>query len=169
MISLFKFKEQGFTLLALLVIINIMGLSLSLSGKYWYTIKIRETEKELLFRGCQFIKAIGNYYLNSPGSTKTYPANLRDLLKDQRSANTTRYIRRIYKDPIKPCNDWGTIVDKYGRIKGVYSTSEMEPLKKEGFPSEISQFTGKEKYSEWKFIYYPPEKNKQGNKRENKK
>ena len=145
-------------MLALLVIINIMGLSLSLSGKYWYTVKLREREKELLFRGCQFIKAIGNYYQNSPGSTKTYPANIRDLLKDQRFANTTRYIRRIYKDPIKPGNDWGTIVDKCGRIKGVYSTSEMGPLKKEGFPSEISQFTGKEKYSEWKFIYYPPEK-----------
>ena len=154
-----KYREHGFTLLALLVIINIMGLSLSLSGKYWYTVKTREREKELLFRGFQFIKAIGNYYQNSPGSAKTYPANLRGLLKDQRFSNTKRYIRRIYKDPMKPDNDWGTIVDKYGRIKGVYSTSEMEPLKKEGFHGELSRFTGKEKYSEWKFIYYPPEKN----------
>jgi len=69
MILLSKYRQQGFTLLAMLIMINLVGLSLSLCGKYWYTIKKREMEKywytikkremekELIFRGCQFIKA----------------------------------------------------------------------------------------------------------------
>jgi type II secretory pathway pseudopilin PulG len=158
MILLSKYRQQGFTLLAMLIMINLVGLSLSLCGKYWYTIKKREMEKELIFRGCQFIKAIDSYYENSPGSNMTYPSKLSDLLHDSRFSYKKRHIRRIYKNPLEPYNDWQTIVDKGKRIRGVYIKSEMEPLKKDGFPCELSHFIGKERYSDWKFIHYPTNK-----------
>lgn len=158
--SLAQDKEYGFTLLALLVIISIMGICLSSAGKYWSTVAQRENEKELLFRGTQFLEAIGNYYQNSPRSTKTYPAKLEDLLKDPRYLTKTRHLRRIYKDPLNPDRDWGLILDNRGRIKGIYSKSNKEPLKKEGFPDGLSHFAGKNKYSDWKFVYLPPEKKK---------
>jgi len=40
----------------------------------------------------------------------------------------------------------------------------MEPLKKDGFPGELSHFIGKERYSDWKFIHYPANKNNQEHK-----
>lgn len=158
MVSLSKYRQQGFTLLAMLVIINLMGLSLSLCGKYWYTAKKREMEKELIFRGCQFIRAIDSFYTSSPGSTMTYPSSLGDLLRDPRFAHKKRHIRRIYKNPIEPYNDWQAIVGKDKRIRGVYIKSEAEPLKKDNFPSELSHFIGKERYSDWRFIYHPAQR-----------
>ena len=51
--------------------------------------------------------------------------------------------------------EWDKIIDKAGRIIGVRSKSEKEPLKKAGFTDEYKSFEGKTKYSEWEFISKP--------------
>ena len=159
--SLHKCEGNGFILIALLVIINIMGLSLSMYGRYWKTVIKREKEKELLFRGTQIIKAIGNYYENSSGTYKRFPVSLDDLLKDPRFLKTTRYLRKKYNDPISGNSEWGIVTDKKGGIKGIYSKSDAEPLKKGNFPDELSYFAGKRRYSDWKFIYKSQERGEQ--------
>jgi hypothetical protein len=40
-----------------------------------------------------------------------------------------------------------------GGIFGVYSLSEESPIKRSNFRPNESGFEGKEKYSDWKFIY----------------
>ncbi len=145
--------ESGFTYLALMFSIVIIGIGLSVIGPSWKTAKKIEKEEDLLFRGKEIADAIGAYYNGFPGQ-KAFPARLEDLLKDPRYPTTKRYLRKLYKDPITN-SDWILILDANQRIRGVKSKSDEEPLKKANFLDEFKNFEGKTKYSEWVFEYMP--------------
>jgi type II secretory pathway pseudopilin PulG len=143
--------SRGFTYIGLLVIIVVIGISLGAAGKYWQNVMLRDKEKELLFRGDQYRIAIDRYTLAIPGR-RMYPHRIKDLLKDPRTITRKRHLRRKYSDPITG-EDFVLIRDPATRrIIGVHSKSELEPLKKEGFPEHQKDFADKEKYSEWKFV-----------------
>jgi len=75
---------------ALLVAMSIMAVMLTVAMPVWKHTAQREKEDELVFRGMQYVHAIGMFqrkYANA------YPPNL-DLLVDQ------RFLRKKYKDPI---------------------------------------------------------------------
>ncbi|MFZ4855356.1 MAG: type II secretion system protein [Desulfuromonadaceae bacterium] len=55
-------NQNGFTYILALTIVVIMGIMLGMVGQSWKTIKQREQEKELLFRGSQIKEAIENWY-----------------------------------------------------------------------------------------------------------
>ena len=94
-------NQRGFTLLMVLVMIVVIGLVLGITGASWKTITQRAKEEELLFRGEQYRQAIGSYFNSAQGGAKgAYPANLEDLLRDPRSAQVVRHIRKLYKDPM---------------------------------------------------------------------
>jgi len=154
--STIRNPRSGFTYIALLVAIIIIGISLGTAGKYWQNVMMREKEEELLFRGGQYRLAIERYYLSIPGRNQ-YPQNIDDLLKDSRSAAGKRYLRQKYMDPITR-EDFEVIRDltKGNRITGVYSKSEKEPLRTTGFDEINKEFEGKKKYNEWKFYVTPP-------------
>lgn len=145
----------GFTYLGLLYIITIMGITLAMASTLWSFAQQREKERELLFIGHQFRRAIGLYYERTPGAEKKYPNQLQDLLLDNRYVTTQRYLRQIYRDPITGVSDWGLVPAPSGGIMGVYSKSEANPIKTENFKVEDSVLEGAKKYSEWKFIYIP--------------
>ncbi len=147
--------EKGFTYPAALLLIVIVSSSLMVVQKQWSTIVKRDNEKELFFRAGQIVQGIESFYTNSPGGTVQYPRSLNVLLKDNRYPVLKRHLRKIYKDPMSKQTDWGIIYDGTGRIKGIYSKSQAEPLKKGGFPKVYKTFENKKKYSEWKFIYEP--------------
>ena len=166
--SLLIQNQRGATLVVVLVIVVIMGLSLGIAGSTWRTVVQQAKEKELLFRGDQYRRAIGTYYKMVHGGTKgAFPTRLEDLLKDPRSLQTLRHIRKLYKDPMTG-EDWvlirqggtvtGTVTASAGAggIIGVRSASDLEPFKKDGFPEENKKFKDKEKYSQWEFVYEPP-------------
>jgi type II secretory pathway pseudopilin PulG len=147
------YNQQGFTYLALLGAIIIIGISMGAAGKYWQNVVQRENEEELLYRGDQYRLAIERYYSAIPGRYQ-YPASLDDLLKDSRTPIGKRYLRRKYKDPMTG-EDFLEIRDQLTRrIVGVSSSSNKTPLKQVNFPElyQNQNFTGKSKYSEWKFI-----------------
>ena len=146
-------SSRGFTYIALLVAITIIGISLGATGKYWQNIMQREKEEELLFRGDQYRKAIERYYFAIPGRME-YPQNIDDLLVDNRTAMGKRHLRQKYKDPITG-EDFTEFRDQTrgNRITGVYSASEKGPLKQGNFPEEYRDFEGKKKYNEWKFVF----------------
>jgi type II secretory pathway pseudopilin PulG len=121
----------------------------------WETSRRREQEAELLFVGNQFRQAIGQYYAGSPSSDKHYPMSLEDLLKDKRSPNTRRYLRKIYRDPLTNSTQWGLVMAEEGGIQGVYSTAQGTPIKMTGFPTENADFEKTKSYTEWKFVYVP--------------
>lgn len=142
---------NGFTSLAVMFSIVLIGLSLTGAVQQWKTIMKRGREAELLFRGDQIRKAIAAYYL-IPGISK-YPQKLEDLVEVPNISATKRFLRKVYKDPMTN-KDWG-IVQIGDRIKGVYSKSDEESLKQANFPDEYKFFEGKTKYSEWVFEFTP--------------
>ena len=142
----------GFTYLALLLAIVIMGLVLGAAAEVWHTAVQREKERELLFVGNQFRNAIKLYYLDH---ARSYPPSLEDLLKDPHQPATRRYLRKIYHDPIVGGTEWGLVRREGGGIVGVHSLSEAQPIKITGFDRTDSSFDSALKYSEWVFAFQP--------------
>ncbi len=134
------------------MIVVIMGIMLGVSGQLWRTIMKREREEELLFRGQQYKAALERWYKPSTsGGPPPSPLNdLKDLLKDPRTATTVRYIRRLYKDPVTG-NDFDVVRQPGKGIVGVMSTSEEEPLKTGGFPKGLAGLEGTDQYRKWLF------------------
>jgi type II secretory pathway pseudopilin PulG len=141
---------SGFTYVGLLFLIAVIGISLAIAGEVWQNAQRREKEQELLFIGNQFRRALTLYQANGAGN----PARLEDLLKDPRSPNVRRYLRRIYRDPMTGSTEWG-LVKSGDAITGVYSLSGQAPLKKAQFSLADQDFEGKQKYSEWVFSPRP--------------
>ena len=147
--------QAGFTYIAALILVAVMGAALAAIGTVWSTTQQRENERELLFVGDQFRQAIGLYYEKSPGSVKKYPGSLGDLLKDARQLGTQRYLRRIFIDPMTRTAEWGLVQTAGSGITGVYSLSQEAPLKSGNFRPADSAFAAASKYGDWQFIYTP--------------
>lgn len=147
-------SASGFTYLAVMFSIVLVGLSVTGAVKQWKTIMQREREAELLFRGHQIKHAIEAYYRAPRGGMNSYPRTLEELIKDPASSSTKRYLRRLYKDPITN-EEWGLVKDGAARIRGIHSRSEAEPIKMANFPEEYKAFEGKTRYSEWVFEFIP--------------
>lgn len=148
-------SEKGFTYIAALVMVVIMGIMLGAVGQSWSMLMKREREEELFFRAGQIRDAITRWNKPRAGQHVATPLrDLKDLLKDPRSMAKVRFLRRLYLDPITG-KDWKVIQDPVKGIIGVASTSDAEPLRKGGFPEEYKEFEGKTKYSEWEFVFKP--------------
>lgn len=146
-------SSAGYTFIALLVIVAIMGIMLGAIGQSWHTIMVREQEEELLFRGEQYRQALERWHNPDPklGLPPATPLkDLRDLLQDPRTAGKRRYLRRLYKDPITG-EDFAVLRNATRGIIGVMSPSEKAPLKTGGFPSELASFEGQDQYKKWVF------------------
>ena len=97
--------ENGFVYLWALFTVDQAGVVMAGTGQIWQTKSQREKETELMFIGEEFRKAIMSYH----NSNKQYPASLEDLLKDERSPNIKRHLRKIYLDPITNTAEWGLV------------------------------------------------------------
>lgn len=148
-------SQGGLTYLGVLLAVAILGTGLAATGMVWRTARLQDNEKELLFVGNEFRKAIEAYYLRSPGPVKQYPPNLEALLQDQRIPTTERYLRRIYRDPITDLPDWGLVRAPEGGIAGVFSLSEARPMKQANFSERDAAFAKAAKYSDWRFVFMP--------------
>lgn len=155
--------NSGFTLLAALMLVMVMGIMLGVVGQSWQTVMQREKEEELLFRGMQYRQAFYDWYSTprQPGQPRSQdrpgPGDLKDLLQDPHSLSKKRYIRRIYKDPLindpksgEPM-DFELLRDSSGRINGIASSSKDKPFKIGNFTDELKMFEGRKKYSDWRF------------------
>jgi type II secretory pathway pseudopilin PulG len=150
--SVRRFAERGFSYIALLILIAVMGVAMAATGDLWATASQREKEAQLLFVGHQFRQAIRRFYQQA-GAVKRYPASLDELLLDPRFPEPHRYLRRIYADPITATTDWGLVQGPNDEIIGVYSQSQEKPIKQANFRPEDAAFEGKDKYSDWQFVY----------------
>jgi type II secretory pathway pseudopilin PulG len=175
-------SSAGFTYIAALVMVVIMGIMLARAAEYWTTRMQREREVELIFRGTQIRDAMRRCYgmtLNAngsyrppgvpapatPGLPDKIPDNalrineLKDLLQATTSAGKKRFLRGSEKGPnlVDPITgkDWALVQDPATkRIIGVASKSEAAPIKQGNFPFDLepADFENKKKYSEWQFI-----------------
>ena len=151
-------RQDGFTYLAILFFVAILGVGLAAVGEVWDTASRRDKERDLLQAGRELRDAIGRYYTAPSGGTARYPSSLEDLLKDNRVPGIRRHMRRIPIDPMTGKADWATLGAPGGGIAGVHSRSEDEPLKTANFDRGEDGFEGGKKYSEWRFMFVPDPK-----------
>jgi len=148
--------ESGFTYLGLLTVVAVAGVALAATGVLWQTEAKREKERELLFVGNQYRRAIEQYHTRTPGAVKAFPKTLEELVRDTRQPVPLSHLRRIYADPMTGRADWVLISGAGGGIVGVHSRSQAKPLKQRGFRGRDTNFADKERYEEWAFVYSPP-------------
>ncbi|HKB12012.1 MAG TPA: type II secretion system protein [Vicinamibacterales bacterium] len=83
-------NQHGYAMAALIVAMAIMAVMMSVAMPVWKQTTQREKEEELVFRGKQYVHAIGLYQRKFANA---YPPNV-DLLVEQ------KFLRKKYKDPI---------------------------------------------------------------------
>lgn len=81
---------RGYAMVALLVAMSVMAIMFTAVMPVWKQTARREKEEELVFRGKQYVHAIG---LFQKKFANAYPPNI-DVLVDQ------RFLRKKFKDPI---------------------------------------------------------------------
>lgn len=148
MISRIRHSSAGFTYIAALVMVAIMGIMLGAVGQSMKIVMKREREKELIFRGLQYRDAIERW--NKKGMMPLL--DIKFLLQDPRSPVGESHLRQLYNDPVTG-KEWKVLKDPNLGIYGVASTSNDMPMKQGGFPDVIKTFEGKGKYSEWEFVF----------------
>ncbi|WP_460890934.1 hypothetical protein, partial [Ramlibacter alkalitolerans] len=142
--------QGGFTYLGVLFLLVLLGLGLAGTGETWTIASRRAREKELLWTGNQYARAIRAYYMQSPG-TRQYPSQLEDLLEDRRFPQPRRHLRQLYNDPMTR-DRFDVVMSDTGRIAGVRSHSDDTPMKQDNFPARFRDFRGSTHYSDWLFI-----------------
>jgi hypothetical protein len=93
-------RRSGFTLVGLLILMALMSIGLLAAEQAWSTVRRREREEELIFRGEQYVSAL-YYYSKKVG---TYPVDMEQLTKKPR-----RFIRQLYPDPIMEDGEWHVV------------------------------------------------------------
>ncbi len=174
-------ESRGYAMAALLVAMSVMAVLMGAVLPAWTTLATREKEQELIFRGNQYVRAIGLFqrkFANTPPPTI-------DVLVEQ------RFLRKKYKDPItnddfqpiyanqaaqavtapggatRPGQAGGTGQQGSARL----STPAQQGLQ-QGFGStgatgaggiigvtsksketSLKLYNGRDKYNEWAFVY----------------
>ncbi|WP_224958454.1 type II secretion system protein [Geomonas subterranea] len=164
----------GFTYIGALVMAVIVGIMASQAAVVWSTAMKREREEELISRGTQIRDALRRWYkvkvvdgklvsnqvpgnagnVNAAPPAVAGPPELKSLLQDPSTPGKLRYLRPYaLVEPITG-KEWDEI-RKDGKIVGVKSKSELEPVKQGNFPFDLhpEDFEKKKKYNEWVFIY----------------
>lgn len=144
-------SQQGFTYVAVLAAIVLMSLALAAIGPQWAQDAQREREKELIRVGTLYAMAIDKYHRSSPGSVRQFPPTLEALLEDRRLVGTHRHLRKLYADPMDPARPWGLMRAPDGGVRGVFSTSQLPPLRTQTLDLGLLTLPAARSYEEWKF------------------
>lgn len=142
-------RQRGFTYMGVLFLLVLMGLGLAGAGQTWTLASQRARERQLLWVGTQYARAIRSYYDLTPG-VKQYPTSLDDLVEDQRFTEPKHHLRQLYLDPITH-DAFDVILAPDGRIGGVHSRSDELPIKQADFPQRWTDFKDSTHYSDWLF------------------
>jgi type II secretory pathway pseudopilin PulG len=144
--------QRGFTYVALLAVVALLALAAGEVARRWSDQIQREREQQLLRVGRLYASAIASYHRGSPGSSKTWPRHVEDLLLDPRMLSTVRYLRAPYGDPMQPGTALGLIRDADGTIRGVYSTSTATPFADGAIDLGVTRLAPARQYADWQFV-----------------
>jgi type II secretory pathway pseudopilin PulG len=128
-------NERGVTYLMVMIVIVLMGVSLTVVGQHWSAVVKRDREAELLFRGGRIKRAIEAYAADYEVRKGTRP-NQYSLRLDQLTEGPKRYLAMLYHDPFTG-QEFDLIVIN-GEIRGVKSRSTEVPLDKVRFKDATS-------------------------------
>ena len=144
-------QQTGFALPAVLALTVAVGVASAIAVENVTGSIGRLRERDLLFVGQQYRRAIKSYYLAA--QNRQYPRQLEDLLQDPRF-HRTRHIRRLYQDPVSG-GPMEIIRGPHGTIVGVRSRSRARPYRQSNFRWDNRTFAGAGSYAEWEFRYVP--------------
>lgn len=88
--------ERGYVLLGIAVGLVILGIFMGAAVPVWQHVMQREKEKELIWRGNQYVQAIQRYQRKFPGA---FPPNIEILVQQ-------KFLRKAYKDPMTEDGEW---------------------------------------------------------------
>lgn len=145
---------RGFSLIGLLFLVAGLGVGMAALGTMWHAAAQREKERELLFVGDQYARAIESFWsIPLPvGTPRRLPRNVAELLTDRRFPNTVRHLRRAWSDPMTG-GEWVLLKGADGGITGVASASEDTPFKQANFPAGYTRFEAAQRYRDWEFRF----------------
>jgi type II secretory pathway pseudopilin PulG len=83
-------RADGYAMAALLVMLGVMAILMTVAMPAWRQMVQREKEEELIFRGQQYVRAIGLFQRKYAAS---FPPNVDTLLNQH-------FLRKKYKDPM---------------------------------------------------------------------
>jgi type II secretory pathway pseudopilin PulG len=146
-----KRRQKGFTYPAVMFIVAVMLLLSAAASAVWHVQQRRGDERELLFIGREYRRAIEQYRLRGGAQPQPFPKSLHALVSDLRAPMPQRYARRIYADPITHERKWGVLLAQGGAIVGVYSLGKGKPLKRQGFDTN-ERFDDAASYRDWRFV-----------------
>lgn len=146
---------QGFSYPIVMFALVTFGLGLAAFGESWERQANRDKERELIRTGAEVAQAIERYYLRSPGTIKTFPGSLEDLLEDKRFPGIERHLRRLPRDPFTRKQAWGIVTAPDGGIAGIYSLHNGKPLTTVPVVAGPALLEPAERYDAWKFIFNP--------------
>jgi type II secretory pathway pseudopilin PulG len=145
--------QGGYAYLALMISIAIIGVAAAAEVQLGAIYERRMAEKELLFVGGEFQRALLDYATASPLGQATQPRTLDDLLRDPRYPNVVRHLRKLYADPMTGKADWVLVKSPDGQtIVGIHSSSKARPIQIAHFPLEFQGFNDKRSYEDWVFV-----------------
>ncbi len=145
--------NKGYSLIIAIIALNLFTIMLLIAKPLWDTVLQRDLEKELIFRGKSYVRAIQNYIKKNHNK---YPENLIVLYEK-------KFIRRPYKDPMSEEGKWNIVMRyKYGNTKTLLIVPEFlyQKYKQKanivGIASSSPDagfmvYRGKKRYDEWAF------------------
>lgn len=111
---------RGAVLLVLLVALGLLAIGQAVVQELWSVARQRERERNLLFVGEQYRRALASYARLTPAGASPHPARLEELLEDRRFPRPVAHLRQLWPDPFTGRADW-QLVSVGGRIIGVQS------------------------------------------------
>jgi type II secretory pathway pseudopilin PulG len=124
--------ERGVAFLILMMILTILLISLTAALPDIYTQGQREREKELIFRGNEYARAIMLYHRQF----NRFPTSVKDLLK---KTNGYRFLRHAYRDPMTRSGQWRFIHANAAGVVLDSKTLKPPSVKKPGETSSDGQ------------------------------
>ena len=165
-------KEEGYAILVVVFLAAMVAFALAAAAPSVLTKRQREREKELLFRGEQYKRAIGLYHRKF----NRLPMKVKDLLH----TNGLSFLRRPWPDPMTKEGEWrllrlgpggqivGSLATASAQARGPLgsrastpgSSSDIETLPLIGVASKSTQqsfyvYNDQESYQLWEFVYNP--------------
>lgn len=147
--------RQGYALITAIIAINIFAIFSLMASSMWQREIGRENEKELIFRGNQYVRAITEYRKKHPN---TFPTGI-DVLASE------RFIRKLYSDPVGETGEWNYVMKSRSAnnktlliippgLLSKYIKSYNLAGVASGSPDEsYMEYRGKTRYDEWAFYF----------------
>jgi type II secretory pathway pseudopilin PulG len=146
-------RDGGYVMLLLIIALAVLAVFMLMAVPLWQTEMQREAEEELIFRGHQYVTAIGLYVKNH---NNLYPQGFEVL-------HLEKFLRQLYPDPMSADGQWDMVFQdtsageaKYLVVpahlaKAYFSRALLVGVCSTSPETSFREYRGKNKYNEWAF------------------